>query len=690
LFEDLWLIICCRQGIREVQDIARHSAKLVQSHATLEVQALALEQSLLEREAILEGALDAVIQMDCDGRIISWNTQATQVFGWNDREVIGRGVAETIIPAPLREDHNAGLRRYLAENRSEVLNRRIEVEAKRRDGSLFPVELAITPVTNQGRVSFCAFLRDISERKESEIRLKQAKEAAEAANQAKSLFLANMSHEIRTPLNAILGFTDLLLTSEDSLPAEERRSHLDSVHRSGAHLLKIINDILDLSKIEAGQMQYEHVRFSPHHMIVDILSSMRVRAAEKGITLDARWLGRVPESIVSDPSRMRQVLLNLVANAIKFTERGGVQILGRVIPKQDLLQFEVIDTGVGIPADKLDAIFAPFTQADVSVTRKFGGTGLGLSICRYIVDSLGGEITAQSSEEQGSTFTVTFATGPLAGVNMLEMPPSETLRTSSQPVEEQQIRLNDFRVLIVDDGETNRRLLKLMLTRVGATVETAEHGLAAIEQVTARTYDAILMDMQMPTLDGYSATKELRARNVTTPIIALTAHAMTGEEEKCRAAGCDGYLTKPINQLELVTTLFHLKSQRESVEGAHEADMGTSAVAVVSELDLTDPEVNDIVNQFIARLEGYLGGLRTAWQTRDWIGLDQQAHSLKGTAAMIGFPDLSAAAARLEEIAATREERGIERALASVEAMAKRIHASADAGSATANLVPTA
>ena len=280
LFEDFWLVICCRQGIREVQDIARHRAELEQSHSALQTQTGELEDLLRERGVIEES-------------------------------------------------------------------------------------------------------------------LKQAKESAEAANHSKSMFLASMSHEIRTPLNAILGFTDLLRSGESQFSAEERRSHLEAVHQGGTHLLTVINDILDLSKIEAGQMQYERISFSPHHVIVDTLSFMRVRAIEKGITLDARWLGRVPETVVSDPARVRQLLFNLVGNAIKFTERGGVQILARVNPADELLQLDIIDTGVGIPADKVDSIFDPFTQADVSVTRRFGGTGLGLSICRHIVAALGGQISEQ-------------------------------------------------------------------------------------------------------------------------------------------------------------------------------------------------------------------------------------------------------------------------------------------------------
>jgi PAS domain S-box-containing protein len=649
LFEDLWLVICCRQGISEVMENARNRAELEANHHTLTHQAQALEESLRERQAIVEGALDAVIQIDSAGQIVGWNSQAEQVFGWSKSEVLGRPLPEIIIPVEARQAHCDGLERYRRTGVGRILNQRIEVNALRRDGSRFPIELAITPIRCDGRMTFCAFARDISERRHADERLRQAKEAAEAASHAKSVFLANMSHEIRTPLNAILGFTDLLRTHE-TISDAERLSHLEAVHRSGEHLLTIINDILDLSKIEAGQMRYERIPFSPHQVIVDVLSLMRVRAVEKGLSLDARWLGHVPQTILGDPARVRQVLLNLVGNAIKFTERGSVQIIARVDSSQQRLTLEVCDTGVGIAADKLDSIFAPFIQADVSVTRRFGGTGLGLSICRHLAQALGGDITVQSSEGRGSTFAVAFDTGSLGDVVWLESPPTEAVQ-SAPAIKTSRDCLAGLKVLVVDDGPTNRRLLEVLLSRVGAEVDLAEHGGDAVLQATTTHYDAILMDMQMPVLDGYSATRELRNREVKTPIIALTAHAMSGEDKKCYDAGCDGYLTKPVNRDELIAALSRLLAADHEVSSQVVPTAARSASdsdAIVSELDTNDAELREIVVDFIERLTTYRLQLREAWQQRDWESLREQGHSLKGTAAMVGFPTISAVGSTIE------------------------------------------
>ena len=412
-----------------------------------------------------------------------------------------------------------------------------------------------------------------------------ARQLADAANASKSEFLANMSHEIRTPMTAILGFAENLLDADQS--DSEKLNCIHTIRRNGEYLLDLINDILDLSKIEAGKMAVEHRDCQPCGIIAEVAALMRVRADAKGLPFKIEYIGSIPETIQTDATRLRQILINLIGNAIKFTEVGSVRLVTRLVddaeddrggsPKEPCLQFDVIDTGQGMTVEQTANLFQPFMQADASATRKIGGTGLGLTISKRFAELLGGDITLVATKVgMGSTFRATVATGSLDGVKMLEDPMSATVvaDTANPVAQETRSDLNGLRILLAEDGPDNQRLISFVLKKAGADVTVEENGKLALDAALAardegEPFDCILMDMQMPVMDGYEATGQLREKGYTGPIIALTAHAMEGDREKCIKAGCDDYATKPVDRQKLIGLIIeHADRHRQESESA--------------------------------------------------------------------------------------------------------------------------
>ena len=380
---------------------------------------------------------------------------------------------------------------------------------------------------------------------------------AEAANRAKSEFLANMSHEIRTPMTAIVGFADILLQGPTESEALES-AHI--IQRNGEHLLSIINDILDLSKIEAGSQSVEYSICLPRQIVADVVGTMKVRADAKGLPLTIEYIGKIPESVETDPVRLRQILVNIIGNAIKFTEAGSVRVAVQCNAGSDgeaLLRFDVIDTGIGMSERELGRLFQPFSQLDSSAHRKFGGTGLGLAICKRLADMLGGNISVKSAPGQGSTFSVTVAV-KLPGEPLLDSRPSAAAEPDL-PAAIRSRKLN-CRILLAEDGPDNQRLIALVLRKAGAEVVVAENGNEAFTLALAAErengpFDMVLMDMQMPVMDGYETTRLLRKAGFSKPIIALTAHAMMEDRRKCLDIGCDDYISKPVDLEKLLDIL---------------------------------------------------------------------------------------------------------------------------------------
>jgi len=395
------------------------------------------------------------------------------------------------------------------------------------------------------------------------LELQAARALAESSNHSKSEFLANMSHEIRTPMTAILGFADLL-ESDFSKDASQTTHAIQTIRSNANHLLTIINDILDMSKIEAGKMTVEEINISPLQIIEEAVSLMRPRATGKGIDISLKYETAIPAKIKSDPTRLRQILLNLIGNAVKFTEVGCVNISTAYNQETGQVRFRVIDTGIGMSPDQRDAIsrFDAFAQADGSTARQFGGTGLGLRISNSFATMLGGSILVESTLGKGSIFTLTVSTGSSDAIELIEIekiPQQLELqvvqRDLNNPPEPNELRpLSGLRILLAEDGPDNQRLISFHLKKSGASVTIADNGRIAVEQIEKATapFDLVFMDMQMPELDGYAATKHLRKNGYTLPIIALTAHAMESDRQKCIDAGCDDYTTKPINRQSLI------------------------------------------------------------------------------------------------------------------------------------------
>ncbi len=508
-------------------------------------------------------------------------------------------------------------------------------------------------------------IRDITERKIAGDEIRRMKDAAEDANRAKSEFLANMSHEIRTPMTAILGFSDMMLQPhQDPI---DRADCVQTVRRNALHLLELINDILDLSKIEAGKMAVERISCDVALLLSDLISLMRPRALEKRLAFNVRFDSPMPHCIKTDPTRLRQILVNLVGNALKFTTAGSIELRISVEGEGagNILCVEVIDSGIGIAPENFDRLFQPFIQGEESTTRKFGGTGLGLTISQQLAKLLGGDIQVTSELGVGSTFTLRIDGGSFAGAETLTNL-NDKMLTRCAPMDKWRDIPIKGRILLVEDGIDNQRLLSAHLRNSGADVVIAENGQVAVDLMATNPFDLVLMDMQMPVMDGYTATAELRRRGFTMPVIALTAYAMEEDRKKCMASGCTDYLSKPINRDLLLNTVSRCMAEapqskrRESSSASWEPSGGRApgsidAPRVTQAGDSIKSNLSgrstmkDLIAEFVEGLPVRVAALIDSLRSNDFTALQRVLHQLRGAGGGFGFDPVTEPAGTAEQ-----------------------------------------
>jgi len=502
-----------------------------------------LEKNEIMLSSVISSALDAIVVINQEGAIIQWNQSATDIFGYTEDEVRGALFTETIIPPSYRQEWTSGLDRFLSHGTSPMLNKRVELTGIRKNSVEFPMELSVTAIRHEDEYYFNSFIRDISPRKRREKELVRMKEKAEQAAKAKSQFLSIMSHELRTPLNAVIGITHLLLQNN---PREDQQEDLRTLQFSGESLLQIINDILDFNKLDSGKIEISAIDFNLRELVQSLYQSFSYKAKEKNVVFDVEYDQQMPFMVKGDNFRLSQVLNNLISNAIKFTRQGRVTLKVQLEKHDDqtyLTRFSVVDTGIGIPEDKKDKIFEQFTQANSDTTRLYGGTGLGLSISSKLVELMGSVIKVDSELGRGSSFYFSLMLHKATKI--------ETSTPAQKPFIRDPHSLKDKYILLAEDNPFNANIARRFIESWGARMDLVLDGQQALEFALRKKYDLILMDVQMPVLDGFSCSKAIRKHLPDIPIIIVTASPKNEIMEKIISSGINGFVSKPFKPNEL-------------------------------------------------------------------------------------------------------------------------------------------
>jgi PAS domain S-box-containing protein len=666
------------------QQVVRRTASLRQTNAELENEIaehkraeMALRESENKYKTLYESSQDAIILHNLEEGFLNSNPAAIKLFGYNDeKECISKGPKD-ISPEYQPDGQMSSVKaQQMVANALEKGSHLFEWKFRRIDGAEFFATVLLTKMELKGNQMIQATIRDITEQKQAEDALKKAKEETETVNlqlkkaikhanqlaveateasKAKSDFLANMSHEIRTPMNAIIGFTDILAQTVLNDPEKD---YVRIINGSAQNLLTIVNDILDFSKIEAGKLDTEMINCSLEELLGDINSVLRPEALQKGLEFEVLHKSKLPAYIRTDPTRLRQCLTNLVNNAIKFTREGHVHVMvsATQYQGQPYIKFEVEDTGIGISPEEQTRIFDAFSQANTSTTRKFGGTGLGLTITKRLTELMGGTIDLRSELGRGSVFTISLPTG-LDPASQPVLGERNLASYSGGDTSSEKVKYNG-NVLVAEDNLANQKLIELLLQRAGISPIMVADGQQAVDAATAQVFDLIFMDMQMPVMNGYDATAMLRRDGCTVPVVALTANAMKEDKKKCLAAGCDAYLSKPVDISKLNDVLSQYLNKKKT---AHAPDSKQTEVivsqdtagdensAIISKL-VNDPELCEVMEIFIAELPLQLQKIAQAIDEKQLDQLCRLVHTLKGSCSSAGYPVLMEKARGVEQL----------------------------------------
>jgi len=597
-----------------------------------------LKMSEISLRSIVEHVLDGLITINEQAIVETYNPAAEKIFGYDKSEIVGQNI-NMLIPEPHNKRHDSYIKKYLLSENSTVKNFSKEVIGKRKKGAIFPAELSVSTMILKEKRKFVGIIRDITARKKDEEELKQAKEDAESANRAKSIFLANMSHEIRTPLNAVIGFSDLL---SSLLIDEKQKSYLESIRMSGKTLLGLINDILDLSKIEAGKLHLQYENVDPHTILNEIKQIFYMKASEKKLDFVLDLDPNLPHGILLDEIRFRQILFNLIGNAVKFTEKGHIRIKVKTgisikVPNKIDLIIAIEDTGIGIQPDQQENIFESFVQQDGQSTRKYGGTGLGLAISKNLIEMMNGQIDVTSVPGKGSVFKIQFKDVDVVSDK------SDTISSEETRVDISQIMFEPAQLLVVDDIVSNRILIKEALGLCGLDIIEAENGQQAV--LFAREYlpDLILMDIRMPVMDGYEATKMIKSDPEThhIPIIALTASLNFEEQEQKKTAQMDAFIPKPLNFKVLFKELsryFKLADKKRTDKNAPGQNVEEITETIINKHDLIKKLETDLIPQWhqltgameMDSIEAFSNNLLQMTKDHQWISMQNYAQKIIG------------------------------------------------------------